>query len=271
MDKNDSIKVVVVISANIEWKTIRLQYPEVSIHHSPYGEWFYQTLEIPTNEDRDSHQGTDEFVTQRGIQSIHKIKVVFFHGGWGKISAAASAQYIINRWSPDLLVNLGTCGGFQGEIERGTIILVEKTIVYDLIEQMADHDETISHYMTKIDLSWLGSDLPHDVCRSLLVSGDRDLVADDIPQLKAEYGAIAGDWESGAIAFVSARNNQRLLILRGVTDLVSEQGGEAYGNIQLFEKATGVILNRLVSALPDWIRISSVSLSNGSCHLNPSD
>lgn len=49
---------------------------------------------------------------------------MFFHGGWGKIAAVASAQYVIDRWSPELLVNLGTCGGFEGEITKGTIILV---------------------------------------------------------------------------------------------------------------------------------------------------
>ncbi|RPI83169.1 MAG: hypothetical protein EHM41_16570 [Chloroflexi bacterium] len=45
----------------------------------------------------------------------------------GKISAAASTQYIIDRWNPDLLINLGTCGGFEGCIERGAVVLVEKT------------------------------------------------------------------------------------------------------------------------------------------------
>jgi len=59
-------------------------------------------------------------------------------GGWGKISAAASAQYVIDRWRPDLLINLGTCGGFRGETERGEILLVERTIVYDIVEQITD-------------------------------------------------------------------------------------------------------------------------------------
>ncbi|MBI4639200.1 MAG: hypothetical protein HY731_00795 [Candidatus Tectomicrobia bacterium] len=41
-------------------------------------------------------------------------------------------------------MNLGTCSGFEGRIEKGTIILVERTIVYDIIEQMLDFDESIS-------------------------------------------------------------------------------------------------------------------------------
>jgi adenosylhomocysteine nucleosidase len=91
------------------------------------------------------------------------------------------------------------------------------------------------------------------VQRTLLVSGDRDLVVEEIPRLQARYGAIAGDWESGAIAFVAARNQVRLLILRGVTDLVGASGGEAYGNIQIFAQATQSILKHLVTSLPLWL------------------
>jgi adenosylhomocysteine nucleosidase len=91
------------------------------------------------------------------------------------------------------------------------------------------------------------------VRRSLLVSADRDLVAGDIPRLQTEYGAIAGDWESAAIAYVAARNRVRCLILRGVTDLVDSSGGEAYGNYALFEKRAAVIMRRLVESLPAWL------------------
>jgi adenosylhomocysteine nucleosidase len=107
---------IVLISANTEWRILRTFFPDGALHPSPLGAWF--TLDLLIN-------GQTE-------------PVIFFHGGWGKIAAAASTQYVIDRWSPELLVNLGTCGGFAGEIEKGTIILVERTIIYDIIEQMSD-------------------------------------------------------------------------------------------------------------------------------------
>lgn len=227
-------RVVVLISANIEWKALRTILPEVDVQGSPYGEWFVLSIEA------------------RGQRE----PVVFFHGGWGKISAAASTQYAIDQWDPILLVNLGTCGGFEGEIERGTILLAENTLVYDIIELMGDFDEHIAFYSTRLDLSWLGVNLPLEVKRSLLVSADRDLMVEDIPQLKNLYGAVAADWESGAVAFVASRNQKRCLILRGVTDLVGSAGGEAYdGNIQVFVENTTLVLRRLVDSLPAWINL----------------
>lgn len=223
--------VVVLISANVEWRAIRAHYPEVTTYQSPFGEWFKVNVPAPGGH----------------------IPVLFFHGGWGKISAAASAQHVIDRWSPRLLVNLGTCGGIDGRIERGTVILADRTVVYDIIEQMGDYDEHIAHYASELNLSWLKEPYPTPVLRSVLVSGDRDLVPEQVGRLAEEYDAVAGDWESGAIAWVASRNEQPCLILRVVTDLVGGEGGEAYGNIDLFVENTNRYLRSLVDALPAWL------------------
>jgi len=224
--------VSVIISANAEWKVVRAEYPGEKYETSPEGEFFRKNWTLPDGSVR---------------------SVLFFHGGWGKVSAAASAQYVIDRWKPAAIINLGTCGGFLGAIERGTIVLVERTIIYDIIERMGDADESINDMSTTIDLSWLKGPLPPGIVRGKLVSGDQDLDPAALPRLREKYGAAAGDWESGAIAFVAARNKTRLLILRGVTDLVHAAGGEAYGNIGLFERNTRSIMRRLFSDLPFWL------------------
>ncbi len=226
--------VIVLISANIEWRVVKNNFPRAELCSSPYGEWFVADLVV---------MGASR-------------PVLFFHGGWGKIAAAASTQYVIDRWSPALLVNLGTCGGFEGEIERGAVVLAERTLVYDIVEQMGDYDEHIADYSTTLDLSWLGTDYPRPVVRTLLVSGDRDLIVEEIPELKARYGAVAGDWESGAIAWVAARNGTRCLILRGVTDLVGSGGGEAYAHPEVFQEAAGRVLGQLIRDLPEWLALS---------------
>lgn len=223
------MKIVVIISANAEWRVVKELYPNLVLQHSPFGEFAYLRLST--------------------------FDLQLFHGGWGKISAAATAQYVIDHFKPYLLVNLGTCGGFEGRIERGTIILVEKTIVYDIFEQMTDGSEEIAFYTTELNLSWLPRVLPSPVLRGLLVSGDRDIVVEDIPMLVEKYGAVAADWESGAIAWVAKRNGVRCLILRRVTDLVGGSGGEAYGNIDLFHARTKSVMRTFFDQLPKWLDV----------------
>ena len=92
------MKVVVIISADGEWKAVKSFFPDAKFEGSPFGEFTGVTLDA--------------------------WNLTLFHGGWGKVSAAASAQYVIDSFQPDLLVNLGTCGCFQGRIEQGVVILV---------------------------------------------------------------------------------------------------------------------------------------------------
>ncbi len=218
-------KAVVIVSANAEWREVRKLYPNAAYRKSPYGEWF----------------------VDRGT--------VIFQGGWGKISAAASAQYVVDRWHPSTLINLGTCGGIADRVERFATILVTKTAVYDIVEQMGDAQEAIDFYSTDIDLSWIGGRATPSVLRAPLFSADRDLVVAEIPTLVQRYGTIAVDWESGAIAWVARRNGTRVLILRGVTDLVGEQGGEAYGKIEVFEQGTAKVMKALFESLPAWLAL----------------
>jgi len=223
---------VVLVSANAEWAGVREYYPDVDVQHSPFGEWF---------------------------QTGNEDGLIFFQGGWGKISAAASTQYVIDRWHPEILVNLGTCGGFDGEIERGAIVLVNRTVVYDILEQMTAALPAQKYYETALDVSWISEPYPLPVTKTLMVSGDRDLVVDEIEMLNQRYGAMVGDWESGAIAWVADRNRVRLLILRGVSDLVGRQGGEAYGNYEQYQIAAREIMHRLIRSLPDWLQLRPTS------------
>ena len=177
----------------------------------------------------------------------------FFQGGWGKISAAASTQYVIDQFHPDLLINLGTCGGFAGKSKTGDVILVEKTIVYDISEKMTDAAEAIRNYSVDLDLSLWNESYPIPVRRGVLISADRDIDPVDIPVLAKQYDAIAADWESGAIAWVAQRNHLPCLILRAVSDVVGKEGSEAYGNYALFEQRTQELMGQLVDSLPGWL------------------
>lgn len=220
--------VLILISANSEWRAVREDFASITPETGPYGEWFEAMIEGQL--------------------------AVFLHGGWGKIAAAASAQFAIQRWQPWLVINLGTCGGLDGCVERGRVVLATETVVYDIVEQMGDAQAAIDHYATQLDLSWLQKPYPAAVLPARLVSADRDILSADVGRLRDQFQAVAADWESGAIAWVCTRNGVRCLILRGVSDLVGEDGGEAYGNVEVFHNGTRLVMQSLLAALPAWIR-----------------
>ena len=220
------MNIIVLISAIAEWNGVKPLFPDSEIQQSPYGE--------------------------RMDVVIGTWNLTLVHSGWGKIASAAVMQYVLDHYSPDVVVNLGTCGGFAGAVQQGDVILVEKTFVYDIVELMGDLDIS-TYYASSLDLSWIAEPYPHPVRHGTRASADSDLPPDKIAFLRSN-GAIAADWESAALAWVAQKHQARLLILRAVSDMVSEEGGEAYNNIEIFNERAKDIMKKLFEQLPDWLQ-----------------
>lgn len=165
-----------------------------------------------------------------------------------------SAQYAIDTWRPRLLVVLGTCGGLEGVARRGDIVLARRTLIYDVIERMGSADEAIAAYAVDLDTSFVPSSVRSKVREELLVSADQDIAPSEVPQLKAKFHAVAADWESGAIAYVASRNKTPVVVLKGVSDVVSPAGSETYGSMQTFEEGARRIMAQLLGLLPEITR-----------------
>lgn len=227
MSSSEEWRIVVLISADAEWAPTKKILSPAFVERSPYGEFFTTTI-------------TDH-------------PVVVAHGGWGKIRAAASTEHAIERWRPQLLINLGTCGGIQGQVSIGERLLITSAITYDIGEAIGDPEEALAEYATEIDLSWATEPFPVRVRRTHLLSADRDLVPSEIPALVRRYSAVAADWESGAIAYVAKRRGVPLLILRGVSDLVNVSVGQAVGNVPFFESRAATVMRDLVNDLREVV------------------
>ena len=221
------MKIVVLISANAEWHSVRQLFSKVEVEHYLYGEFFHVAL--------------------------GRLPVMFFHTGWGKTASAGALQYILDHYGPDLVINLGTCGGFVGTVQRGDVILVERAFIYDIVELMDSADIT-DYYATSLDLSWLAEPYPYPVRRGRMASADGDLLPEKILFLRSR-GVLAADWESASLAWVAKKNDARLLILRSVSDLVSVEGGEVYDQIEEFNERAKEIMKQLVEQLPGWLNV----------------
>jgi adenosylhomocysteine nucleosidase len=226
MNSSDRIDFAVLVSANAEWKVVKSGFSTVHPEMSPYGECF--------------------------LQEMDGRRVLFFHGGWGKVSAAASTQYVIDRFNPSKLINIGTCGGVAGRVGRFEVVVPDKLVIYDIYEAVLDDpDEATAYYTTELDVP---AEFPTPAIRTTLYSADRDLIPATLREIEDRYKPTAVDWESGAIAWVAKRNGTPVLVMRGVSDLVSLEHGEVEGNWGLFVENTARIMPMLVANLPKWMK-----------------
>jgi adenosylhomocysteine nucleosidase len=217
---------VVIVSANAEWRALLAELkPEAGdLQPSPYGQWFVGKL-----------------------PNVEK-PLLFFHGGWGKVDAAASAQWALSKWNPRLVVNIGTAGGFPGRVREGDVVFVTHTIIYDIIERMGSAAEAIQDYTTQLDPPPPG--LSGLVIPSAILSADQDIDPRRVPELMRTYNVVAADWESASIARVCKKNNVRVMILRGISDVVDVSGSRTYGNAADFEAQSKKIMLKLLAFLP---------------------
>ncbi len=222
-------QVVVLIAADAEWRAVRsrARYRPCILRGGPF-RWFLAN--VPT--------------------ANGPVPVRFLNTGCGKVSAAAGTQHVIDVWHPTLVINLGTCGGFANLTEEGEILLVRRTSIYDVHEIKGGRLEQKAQRITHLPLSWVGKPWPTAVRLATIASGDQDLNPDLIPRLRERpFSAIAADWESGAIAYVSKKNRTRCLILRGVSDVVVARPSRA----RAIHEGTTVVMRRLLAALPCWL------------------
>ncbi|MCX6244648.1 MAG: hypothetical protein NTU98_08075 [Bacteroidetes bacterium] len=224
--------IVIMVCSDFEWDYVIDHFKPEKLTQTPYGVWFIN-----------EHQSNE------------KRQVKWFHGGWGKIASSGSTQYAIDKWQPELIINIGTCGGFKGKIEKDQVILIDRTVVYDMIDLFGESGNSLKKFKTAINLDWLMDETIKNQPKALMVTADQDLAPERITELYNKYGAIVGDWESGAIAWVAARNGQRLLILRGVSDLVGLDGGDIYGKPEpIVREGVKSVMQNLIKIIEKFIR-----------------
>ena len=175
---------------------------------------------------------------------------LFFHSGWGKVATAASTQYVIDKYQPELIINIGTCGGFSGMSQVGEILLITETVIYDIVERMGDPVAALNKYRTANDTSWITNALPEGTRRARIASADQDIDYTAFDLLTKTYQADAADWETGAFAWVAARNRTPWLALRAVSDLVSPERSETDNGVDLWRSRLDQLMRNVLADLP---------------------
>jgi nucleoside phosphorylase len=223
--------IIIQITSKVEWKETKSLLDPIEINAYPYGE-YVKTI-------------------------IDNLECIFYHGGPTKTLASGACQYAIDRWAPEILFVLGTCGGVAEDLQPFDVILAEKTAQWDV--DPARKKVNIFHEMIALDNSWTNwDDFPYKIVKGFIASGDQTVTASNCDRLR-NGEVTAADWETASIAKICSVNDVKCCIVRGVSDL----GSEREFNFEIFQRNTFIIMEMLIkSYLPPLVSCYMKSKSN---------
>ena len=151
--------------------------------------------------------------------------VVATTSGLGKVMAAATTQFLVDRFAASLVLNFGSCGALTPELKVGDLVLASRVVEYDFI---SDYKPAPTAAIDAGLLGLIGRRFP-GLRQGGLASADRNA---DTPEIRSrlydELQAVIADWEGAAVVRVARRLGVEALVLRGVTDIGEDGLTEEY-------------------------------------------
>lgn len=170
--------------------------------------------------------------------SIYNKEVVLFRGLGRKALATASLQYMIDKFNLKKVILIGTCTLVCDYLDYGDIIIPNMVSEYDLsireIEPLIRENNTIE--LKKVNTTMKYYD-------GLLGTSDKPLITKKDYLIVRETDMVASDTEAAAVARVCKLNNIDIVIIKGISDRVSEEGDYSAQTETYEETTPGIIDN----------------------------
>ena len=160
---------------------------------------------------------------------INGREVVIAISGIGKVSAAITTQAIIDKFSPDFILNAGTCGGSDQSVKVKNFYAIEKCFQFDFDVTAIDNVEV--GYIQEYDRVFFPTHLDglDFLPKTSLATADRFSNAEKDLTLIAKNRCAVRDMEGAAIAQTCLSNGVKFLCIKGVTDVYgSGNDGEQF-------------------------------------------
>ena len=165
------------------------------------------------------------FVAENGDDTV-----IICQCGIGKVNAASLTQRLIDKYSPNRIINTGTAGGLAEGLNIGDIIIAEKAAYHDfkpvsiVVDMLGDkYIHSDSSMVSTALTACAENDIPHRA--GTVVTGDCFVSTEaQREDIFAEYpDALCTEMEGAAIAHVCFNNKVPFIIIRSVSDFAADE------------------------------------------------
>ena len=171
------------------------------------------------------------------VGKIDETKIILAKSGVGKVNAALNTQYIIDKYTPNCIINTGVAGGISDKLCVGDIVIGETLVQHDFDASALGYakgymctgiqpDKPTLFYsdkdlISKFEFAMTNSQIKDTtIHKGTIATGDTFLSSSEKKQeLKQLFNAVAVEMEGGAIAQTANKNHIPCLIIRAISDL----------------------------------------------------
>lgn len=180
---------------------------------------------------------------------INSTEVVLVEAGIGKVNAARTTQILIDNFNIDAIINVGSAGSSNDELDIGDIVIGNRIVQHDFditafghpkgyISNVGQYVESDSALIEKMEQTILRlQDNEFKIKIGIIASGD--IFCTELrmkEKIRSKFNADAIEMEGAAIAQVCRLDNVPFLIIRSISD--KPNGNNHITFEQFLEKAS---------------------------------
>lgn len=159
-------------------------------------------------------------------------EVVVFQSGIGKVGAAISTTFVLEHFSPDYLINIGSAGGFDHRLAVGDIVISTEVRYHDVDVSMigCEYGQVpnlpaafkADEQLVELAKQAAKSVVDHKALVGLVCTGDFFMSeAQSIALVRSHFTSVlAVDMEAAAIGHTCYLYNCPFVVVRAISDLV---------------------------------------------------
>ena len=166
--------------------------------------------------------------------NINGVSVVALYSGVCKVNAAITTQILIDTFCVDSIINAGTAGGMDKDINLFDTIISTQTVHHDVDEGiLTEFHPWLSSIYFNADEKLLN--IAKTICNKFnnvyfgrMVTGEKFIEDNNRDSINQKHSPLSVDMESASIAHVCYVNQIPFISVRTITDTATHSGIEKF-------------------------------------------
>ena len=161
------------------------------------------------------------------VGNIDNVKIVLVRAGVGKVNAARTTQILIDKFDVDYVLNVGSAGSVNDELNIGDVIVAREVIQHDFDVTAFGRDKgfipDVGKYFQSNEILFdklINFNISNINLKSgVIASGDQFITNIDLKNsIASEFNADCVEMEGGAVAQVCQMAGKPFCIIRSISD-----------------------------------------------------